>query len=78
MKACLVTYYWTREFTKLGNDERIMASKFIIPYRQNEKNDEKGICEAATRPKTVFVSIKSEEQLSGVVRLENSCYILFS
>ncbi len=42
-----------------------MASKFGIPYRQNEKNDAndaEAICEAATRPKTRFVSIKSEEQ----------------
>lgn len=42
-----------------------MASKFVIPYRQNEKNDAndaEAICEAVSRPKTRFVSIKSEEQ----------------
>jgi transposase len=65
MEACSGAHYWAREFTKLGHDVRIMASKFVIPYRQNEKNDAndaQAICEAATRPKTRFVSIKSEEQ----------------
>lgn len=65
MEACSGSHYWAREFTKLGHDVRIMASKFVIPYRQNEKNDAndaEAICEAASRPKTRFVSIKSEEQ----------------
>ena len=39
MEACSGAHYWAREFTKLGHDVRIMASKFVIPYRQNEKND---------------------------------------
>jgi transposase len=65
MEACSGAHYWAREFTKLGHDVRIMAVKFVIPYRQNEKNDAndaEAICEAVTRPKTRFVSIKSEEQ----------------
>jgi len=65
MEACSGAHYWAREFKKLGHDVRIIASKFVIPYRQNEKNDAndaEAICEAATRPKTRFVSIKSEEQ----------------
>lgn len=65
MEACSGSHYWAREFTKLGHDVRIMASKFVIPYRQNEKNDAndaEAICEAVSRPKTRFVSIKSEEQ----------------
>ena len=65
VEACSGAHYWAREFTKLGHDVRIMASKFVIPYRQNEKNDAndaEAICEAVTRPKTRFVSIKSEEQ----------------
>ena len=37
MEACSGAHYWAREFTKLGHDVRIMASKFVIPYRQNEK-----------------------------------------
>ena len=37
MEACSGAHYWAREFTKLGHDARIMASKFVIPYRQNKK-----------------------------------------
>ena len=39
MQACSGPHYLAREFIKLGFDVRIMASKFVIPYRQNEKND---------------------------------------
>ena len=48
MEACSGAHYWAREFTKLGHEVRIMASKFVIPYRQNEKNDAndaEAICE---------------------------------
>ena len=65
MEACSSAHYWAREFSKLGHTVRIMASKFVIPYRQSEKNDAndaEAICEAVARPKTRFVSIKSEEQ----------------
>jgi transposase len=65
MEACSGSHHWAREIKKLGHDVRIMASKFVIPYRQNEKNDSndaEAICEAVSRPKTRFVSIKSEEQ----------------
>jgi transposase len=56
---------WARELSKLGHSPRIIASKFVIPYRQNEKNDAndaEAICEAVNRPKTRFVTIKSAEQ----------------
>ncbi|GLR71244.1 IS110 family transposase [Agaribacter marinus] len=65
MEACSGSHYWAREFRKLKHDVRIMASKFVIPYRQSEKNDAndaEAICEAVARPKTRYVSIKSEEQ----------------
>jgi transposase len=65
IKACSGAHYCARELTKFGHDVRIMVSKFVIPYQQNEKNDEnnaEAIGEAATRPKTRFVSVKSEEQ----------------
>lgn len=64
MEACSGAHHWAKELSKLGHTPRIMASKFVIPYRQNEKNDAndaEAICEAASRPKTRFVSIKSAE-----------------
>lgn len=65
MEACLGVHHWAREFTKLGHDIRIMASKFVIPFRRSKKNNAnyaEAICKDVTRPKTCFVSIKSEEQ----------------
>ncbi len=65
MEACSGAHHWARELSKLGHTPRIMASKFVIPYRQSEKNDAndaEAICEAVSRPKTRFVSIKRAEQ----------------
>ncbi len=61
--SCSDAHYWPIEFTKLSFDVRIMAVKFVSPYRQNEIIDaKKAICEAVTRPKTHSVSLKSEDQ----------------
>ena len=64
MEACSGTHYSARKFIKLGHDVRTMESKFVIPYRQYEKNDVKDtevMCEADTCSKKRFVTIKIEE-----------------
>ena len=65
MEACSGSHYWAREISKLGHDVRIMAPKFVIPYRKggkNDNNDAAAICEAVTRPGMRFVPAKSAEQ----------------
>jgi len=65
MEACSGAHYWAREIRKLGHEVRIMAPKFIIPYRKggkNDNNDAAAICEAVTRPDMRFVPVKSAEQ----------------
>jgi len=65
MEACSGAHYWAREIRKLGHDVRIMAPKFVIPYRKggkNDNNDAAAICEAVARPDMRFVPIKSAEQ----------------
>ncbi len=65
MEACSGSHYWAREIGKLGHDVRIMAPKFVIPYRKggkNDNNDAAAICEAVTRPDMRFVPVKSAEQ----------------
>jgi len=65
MEACSGSHYWAREISKLGHEVKIMAPKFVIPYRKggkNDNNDAAAICEAVTRPDMRFVSAKSAEQ----------------
>lgn len=65
LEACSGAHYWAREIRKLGHDVRIMAPKFVIPYRKggkNDSNDAAAICEAVSRPDMRFVPIKSPEQ----------------
>ena len=46
--ACSGAHYWAREFQKLRRQVRIIAVKFIEPYRKGNKNDNNdavAICE---------------------------------
>lgn len=65
MEACSGAHYWARELSKLSHDVRIMAPKFVVPYRKggkNDNNDAAAICEAVSRPDMRFVPVKSAEQ----------------
>jgi transposase len=65
MEACSGAHEWARQFTALGHSVRLMAAKFVTPYRKsgkNDGNDAEAICEAVTRPNMRFVPIKSTEQ----------------
>ena len=56
MEACSGAHHWAREFQKYGHTVRLMAPKFVAPYRlsgkrgKNDAADAQAICEAVTRP----------------------------
>lgn len=68
MEACSGAHHWAREFQKYGHTVRIMAPKFVAPYRmggkhgKNDAADAAAICEAVARPNMRFVPIKTIEQ----------------
>jgi len=58
MEACSGAHEWGRRFQELGHTVRLMAPKFVAPYRKsgkNDGNDAEAICEAVTRPSMRFV-----------------------
>lgn len=67
MEACTGAHHWARQLIKLGHTPKLMAPKFVAPYRmqgkcgKNDANDAAAICEAVTRPNMRFVPIKSED-----------------
>ena len=68
MEACSGAHHWARQFAQLGHTPRLMAPKFVAPYRmsgrggKNDANDAAAICEAAARAHMRFVPVKSAEQ----------------
>jgi transposase len=68
MEACTGAHHWAREFQALGHAARLMAPKFVAPYRmsgkrgKNDAADAAAICEAVQRPNMRFVPAKSIEQ----------------
>lgn len=68
MEACSGAHHWARLFQAHGHTVRLMAPKFVVPYRlsgkrgKNDAADAAAICEAVQRPQMRFVPIKSVEQ----------------
>jgi transposase len=65
MEASAGAHEWARRFIALGHEVKLMAAKFVIPYRKsgkNDGNDAEAICEAVSRPRMRFVPVKSAEQ----------------
>lgn len=68
MEACSGAHHWARQFMALGHRVRLIAPKFVVPYRlsgargKNDAADAAAICEAVQRPQMRFVPIKTEAQ----------------
>lgn len=73
MEACSGAHHWARLFQASGYTVRLIAPKFVTPYRmtgKRGKNDAAGaqaICEAIQRPHMRFVPIKNLEQQSRLM-----------
>ncbi len=68
-EACSGAHFWARECLKLGHSVRIIAAKFIEPYRKsgkNDNNDAEAICEAVRRPNIWFVPVKTADQQAAL------------
>lgn len=85
MEACSGTHYWARLFVAHGHTVRLLAPKFVTPYRlsgkrgKNDAADAAAICEAVQRPNMRFVPIKSLEQgLTAHSDRRNFDFMLFS
>ena len=69
MEPCSGAHKWARRFGRFGHTVKLMAPKFVAPYRKsgkNDGNDAEAICEAVTRPNMRFVPVKSVEQQSDL------------
>jgi transposase len=69
MEACSGAHEWARRFSAFGHTVKLMAPKFVTPYRKsgkNDGNDAEAICEAVARPNMRFVPVKSIEQQSDL------------
>ena len=68
MEACSGAHHWARLFASHGHTVKLMAPKFVAPFRmsgprgKNDAADAAAICEAAQRPNMRFVPVKSVEQ----------------
>ncbi len=68
LEACSGAHHWARLFMAHGHTVRLMAPKFVVPYRlsgkrgKNDAADAAAICEAVQRPNMRFVPTKTESQ----------------
>ena len=68
LEACSGAHHWARQFTTHDHTVRLMAPKFVAPYRlsgkqgKNDAADAAAICEAVQRSNMRFVPIKNLAQ----------------
>lgn len=73
MDACSGAHHWARLFQAAGHTVRLIAPKFVTPYRmsgkrgKNDAADAAAICEAVQRPHMRFVPIKHLDQQSRLM-----------
>jgi len=73
MEACSGAHHWARLFAAHGHTMRLIAPKFVTPYRMSgargktDAADAAAICEAVQRPNMRFVPVKSEQQQSQLM-----------
>lgn len=73
MEACSGGHHWARLFAQHGHTVRLIAPKFVAPYRmsgvrgKNDAADAAAICEAVQRPSMRFVPVKSVDQQSRLM-----------
>jgi transposase len=73
MEACSGAHHWARLFQAHGHTVRLMAPKFVAPYRlsgkrgKNDAADAAAICEAVQRPNMRFVPVKTLDQQSRLM-----------
>ena len=68
MEACTGAHEWARQFGQFGHTVRLMAPKFVAPYRKSGKNDDndaEAICEAVARPNMRFVPLEDDRATGG-------------
>ncbi|WP_068638373.1 IS110 family transposase [Thauera butanivorans] len=73
MEACSGAHHWARLFQASDHTVRLIAPKFVTPYRmsgrrsKNDAADAAAICEAVQRPHMRFVPIKTLDQQSHLM-----------
>jgi transposase len=70
MEACSGAHHWARTFSAFGHTVKLIAPRFVIPFRmggkrgKNDQADAAAICEALQRPAMRFVPVKSVDAQS--------------
>lgn len=68
MEACSGAHHWAREFAKFGHTVKLLAPKFVTPFRmsgkysKNDAADAAAICAAAQKADMRFVPVKAVDQ----------------
>jgi transposase len=68
MEACSGAHHWAREFSKFGHTVKLLAPKFVTPFRmsgrrsKNDAADAAAICAAAQKAEMRFVPVKALDQ----------------
>ena len=64
MESCGSSHYWGRQIEAMGHTVVLIPPQYVKPFvrtNKNDTNDARAICEAALRPSTPTVPVKTED-----------------
>lgn len=71
IEACSGAHHWAREFAQFGHTVRLMAPKFVAPYRMSGKRGKNDAADAAAICEAVICLVRNDKTLVGNVRLDS-------
>jgi len=79
LEACGASHHWARRLQEFGHEVRLIppqyAKRYVSPGRKNDAADAEAICEAMSRPKMRFVTVKTAAQQADLM-LQNARSLL--
>jgi transposase len=79
LEACGASHHWGRLLGSFGHEVRLIPPQYVKPYvppgKKNDAADAEAICEAMSRPRMRFVTVKSVAQQADLM-LQNTRALL--
>lgn len=79
LEACASAQHWARQIAALGHQVRMLSPRLVKAYVTRQKNDAAdaaAICEAASRPASRMVPVKTAQQQAGLSLLNSRAILV--
>ena len=73
MEACSGAHYWAREFSRFGHTVKLMAPKFVAPYRMSGKRGKNDAADAPSAKPSLGQPCASSRSRTSINKPSSAC-----